>query len=58
MRGEYRIKNPHLRELAESVRELCARFDRVEFTHVRRAGNAVADGLANAALDAHQTAES
>lgn len=57
MRGEYRIRNPRLREMAETVRELCARFEHVEFVHVRRSGNTVADGLANAAIDAFLTAE-
>ncbi len=57
MRGEYRIRNPRLRVIAQTVRELCARFDHVEFVHVRRSRNAVADGLANAAIDAYQAAE-
>ena len=57
MRGEYRIRNPRLRTIAQTVRELCARFDHVEFVHVRRAGNSVADGLANAAIDAYLAAE-
>lgn len=57
MRGEYRIRNPRLGAIAQTVRELCARFDHVEFIHVRRAGNSVADGLANAAIDAFQAAE-
>ena len=57
MRGEYRIRNPRLRVIAKSVQGLCARFDHVEFVHVRRSGNAIADGLANAAIDAYQTAE-
>lgn len=57
MRGEYRIRNQRLGAIAHTVRELCARFDQVDFVHVRRAGNSVADGLANAAIDAYQAAE-
>ena len=57
MRGEYKIRNARLRVIAQSVRDICARFDDVEFVHVRRSGNAVADGLANAAIDAYQAAE-
>ena len=57
MRGEYRVRNPRLRAIAQTVRKLCARFEEVEFVHVRRAGNAVADGLANAAIDAFQAEE-
>ena len=54
MRGEYRIRHPRLRELSRTVGELCAGFERVDFGHVRRAGNAVAAGLANSAIDANQ----
>lgn len=56
MRGEYRVRHPRLRVIAQTVRELCARFDHVEFVHVRRSRNSVADGLANAAIDAYQAA--
>ena len=56
MRGEYRIRNPRLRAIAQTVKELCGRFELVEFVHVPRAGNAVADGLANAAIEAYLAA--
>ena len=49
--GRYKVKQPHLQPLHASaaalVRELGARL-----AHVRRADNADADALANAALDA------
>lgn len=56
MRGEYRIRNARLRAIAQIIQGLCARFDHVEFVHVRRSRNSVADGLANSAIDAYQTA--
>jgi ribonuclease HI len=52
MRGEYRVKNPDLRDLYEQARELCAQFPRgVSFRHVPRGQNSRADALGNEALD-------
>ena len=52
MRGEYRVKDPSLRELYEEARELADRFEQPpRFVHVRRAQNARADELCNLALD-------
>ena len=51
MRGEYRVRNPGLRELFERARELERAFERVEYVHVRREKNLVADRLANEAID-------
>ena len=52
MRGEYRIKNEALRELAATAGRLARRLERVEYRHVRRDDNALADSLVNEALDA------
>jgi len=52
MRGEYRVKNEALRELSTKAARLAARLGRVEYRHVRRAHNALADRLVNEALDA------
>ncbi len=54
MTGAYRVRNLRLREFAQQVRELCAGFEQVDFGHVRRDRNSLADGLANAAIDAHK----
>jgi ribonuclease HI len=51
MRGEYRVKNPGLRDLYEQAQTLVARFDEVKFEHKLRDDNALADRLANKAMD-------
>ena len=52
MRGEYRIKNAALRELASEAGRLARRLGVVEYRHVRRHENELADRLVNEALDA------
>jgi len=52
VRGEYRVKAPGLIPLHRRVRALVSSFDGFSIEHVRREKNTVADGLANAALDA------
>jgi ribonuclease HI len=52
MRGEYKIKNEALRELAAEAGRHARRLGRVEYRHVRRAHNELADRLVNEALDA------
>lgn len=52
MRGEYRVKNEALRGLSLEAAALARRVGRVEYTHVRRAHNELADRLVNEALDA------
>ena len=52
MRGEYRIKNEALRGLSTEATTLARRLERVEYRHVRRAHNELADRLVNDALDA------
>ena len=51
IRGEYKIKDPSLRELKLQADELIARFDHFEIHDIRRKDNALADKLANLALD-------
>jgi ribonuclease HI len=52
LRGEYRVKAPGLKPLHARARALVARFPAFSVEHVPREQNTVADGLANAALDA------
>jgi len=52
MRGEYRVKNPALRNLFVEAAQLARRLDAVEYRHVKRADNELADRLVNEALDA------
>ncbi len=51
MRGEYKIKNDALRDLADEAKANARRVGRVEYRHVRRAHNVLADRLVNEALD-------
>ena len=52
MRGEYRVKNAALRHLFDEAVQLAARLGPVEYRHVKRADNELADRLVNDALDA------
>jgi ribonuclease HI len=51
MRGEYRVKNEALRELYAEATRLARQLSKVEYRHVRRAHNELADRLVNEALD-------
>jgi ribonuclease HI len=52
MRGEYRVKNEALRALRDEADHLARKLKQVEYRHVRRAHNELADRLVNEALDA------
>jgi ribonuclease HI len=52
MNGEYRVKNPGMKEKHARVKELIvASFPGITFTHVRREKNKEADKNANDAMD-------
>jgi len=51
MRGEYRVKNEALRDLYEQAIRLADKLGNVEYRHVKRAHNELADRLVNEALD-------
>ncbi|HYL14336.1 MAG TPA: ribonuclease HI family protein [Terriglobales bacterium] len=51
IRGQYKVKNPALRELHRRAQELIRRLDWFSIQHVLRAQNREADELANAAMD-------
>jgi ribonuclease HI len=52
MKGEYKVKNPVLKEKHTRVRMLIMEsFPHISFTHVRREFNKEADQLANDAMD-------
>jgi ribonuclease HI len=51
MRGEYRVKNPALKNLFDQAQSLVARFESVTFEHNLREHNSLADRLANRAMD-------
>jgi ribonuclease HI len=52
MLGEYRVKNDALRELSLQAARLARRIGKVDYRHVRREENELADRLVNDALDA------
>lgn len=57
LNGEYRIKAPHLIDLAARARSLAAGFAAVTFASVPRERNVEADRLANRAMDAVQSGQ-
>jgi ribonuclease HI len=57
VRGEYRVKDPALRELHAQVKAALAGFDRWSIRNVPREDNAHADRLVNEALDANRDKE-
>jgi ribonuclease H / adenosylcobalamin/alpha-ribazole phosphatase len=52
MRGDWKVKEDHLRALRDQARALARRFTSVTYEHVRRERNEAADALANKAMDA------
>lgn len=54
--GEYRIKDPALKELMAEIRKLAAGFKKVTLAHVPREKNEHADMLVNEILDAAKNA--
>ena len=51
MRGEYRVKNPDLKQLYDEAQHLLAQFDKSKIEHNYREDNTLADKLANLAMD-------
>jgi ribonuclease HI len=51
MRGEYRVKHPDLRRLYDEAQELIRQFEQARLEHNLRHRNALADKLANLAMD-------
>jgi ribonuclease HI len=51
MRGEYRVKNAALRDLSLEAARLARKLTKVEYRHVVREQNELADRLVNEALD-------
>jgi len=51
MRGDYRVKNPALKQLFDQAQTLAGGFDSITFEHNLRHHNSLADRLANLAMD-------
>ena len=56
LQGVYRVKDKDLQPLVRQVIGLLPSFSRVEFKHIPRAKNTLADRLVNVALDKHLAA--
>ena len=56
MNGEYKVKNPALRDLSLQAARLAREIGKVSYTAVRREHNELADRLVNEALDAADSA--
>lgn len=54
LNGIYKIKNRELWPIHERIKELATQFESVEFSHVRREFNQLADGMVNKILNAHE----
>ena len=50
-RGKWQIKQDHLKPLAASAKEILAKIARVEYQHIFREYNKLADSLVNKVLD-------
>jgi len=53
MQGRYKIKDSRLKILAADVLKLIKNFQKVEFHHIPREQNKIADQLVNEAIDEH-----
>ena len=51
LNGQYKVRQEHLKPLVAEALALRSGFDHLRIEHVPRKQNALADGLANAALD-------
>ena len=51
MRGEYKVRNPVMKEQQARLAQVAGAFGSVTFTHVPREENSDADALANEAMD-------
>lgn len=51
MKGVYKVKNRDLWPIHEAIKELVTQFEKVDFTHVPREYNKLADGMVNKTLD-------
>ena len=53
MKGIYKIKNRDLWPIHQSIKEMIPKFDEVNFTHIPREMNKLADSIVNETLDEH-----
>lgn len=53
MNGQYKIRNRDLWPIHSDIKKLAEQFNKVDFTHVRREFNKLADSQVNQILDSH-----
>lgn len=53
LRREYKIREPHLKQLADAIFEFLHQFKEYKLVHILREKNKLADKLVNEALDTH-----
>lgn len=51
--NKYKVRNNHLKEISREISNLEERFKIIKYRHIPRAKNAMADKLANQAIDEH-----
>lgn len=54
--GIYKIKEPHIKELADQIKQKLSQLSNWTLTHIPRAQNKRADHLCNEILDTHKNA--
>ena|SRR3989338_1207935 len=53
LNGHYKIKHPDIKPLAAEALKLTNKFNNVNFSHIKREKNQIADRLVNEAIDEH-----
>lgn len=51
MKGAWKVKHPQIKILFQAAKAVCENFEQIEFAHVRREKNMVADSIANEFMD-------
>lgn len=54
LNGVYKVKNRELWQIHDEVTALMKRFDKINFTHIKREHNQLADAEVNHQLDCHE----
>lgn len=49
--GRYKIKSPHLKDIVLKIKQLESSVEKINYNHIPREQNSLADALANQALD-------
>ena len=54
LNGQYKVKEPTIKQLFVEVQSLTCKFHEINFRHISRSENTQADRLVNEAIDEHQ----